>query len=269
MLRAFDHGPVTRLSMTRTFLGRPLRKVQAYLVDGLLIDTGCPGTASDLLAWCRGRVIERVVNTHVHEDHCGGNRVLQRRLGLPVSVPAASLDTLARPPRLPLYRRVVWGQPRGGTADPLGAVVETSRYRFEVIPTPGHAPDHVCLFEQREGWLFGGDLFLHERARYLRPTEDARVILESLYRVLALRPRRLFCGHAGVVEDACGALERKIAYWEELAERAQALRAAGHSLHAIRDELLGAEGWMGRATGGDFSKINLIRSLLGENLDAT
>jgi hypothetical protein len=29
-------------------------------------------------------------------------------------------------------------------------------YLFEVIPTPGHCPDHVCLFEREQGWLFNG-----------------------------------------------------------------------------------------------------------------
>ena len=155
-----------------------------------------------------------------------------------------------------------WMEPRDVTVEPLGDVVETRRYRFEVIPTPGHSPDHVCLFEREQGWLFSGDLFIHERVRYLRADENALIALASLHRVLALRPQMLICSHAGLIRDGCGAIERKIAYMEGLAEKARALREEGLSLRQVTDRLLGAERLMTHATRGDFAKINLVRSLL-------
>jgi glyoxylase-like metal-dependent hydrolase (beta-lactamase superfamily II) len=264
MLKATPHGSITRIHLARTLLGRPLYTVEAYLVDGLLIDSGCPATASELVAWCRGRDVCQVVNTHHHEDHSGGDGALQAALGLPIAAPAEAIPILADFPRLQLYRWIVWGQPGDVAVQPLGDVVETDRYRFEVIPTPGHCPDHVCLFEQEHGWLFSGDLYVHERVRYLRADEDALHSLESLRRVLALRPRLLVCSHAGLVEGACAAIERKIAYWEGLAEQARALCREGLSLREATDRLLGPEDMMARFTQGHFAKINLIRSLLGE-----
>ncbi len=180
MLQAAEHGPITYIHLARTALGRPLYTTGAYLVDGLLIDSGCPATAREMAAWCSGRRIERVVNTHHHEDHTGGNALLQERLGLTVLSPPLAVDVLAHFPRLPLYRRLVWGQPQDVAVAPLGERVETERYSFEVIPTPGHCPDHVSLYEAEQGWLFSGDLFIHERVRYLRADEDAWLILRSL-----------------------------------------------------------------------------------------
>lgn len=264
MLRVYPHGPVTRLKMARTFFGRPLYIVQAYLVDGLLIDTGCPGTAQELLVWCREQNIQQVVNTHHHEDHSGGDFWLQAELGLPVAAPEEAVPILANFPRLEFYRRLTWGQPRNVEVEPLGTTVETDRYRFLVIPTPGHSPDHVCLFEPREGWLFSGDLFIHERARYIRKSENAREILRSLKKVLELEPRRIYCAHAGVVEDAVGAIRRKIAYWEDLAARARDLAERGLPIPEIARRLLGPETLMTHLTGGDFSKANLIASLLAD-----
>jgi glyoxylase-like metal-dependent hydrolase (beta-lactamase superfamily II) len=185
-------------------------------------------------------------------------------LGLPIAAPAGAAPILADFPRLQLYRRIVWGQPGDVAVEPLGDAVETDHHRFEVIPTPGHCPDHVCLFEREQGWLFSGDLYVHERVRYMRADEDAVCSLESLRRVLALRPRLLVCSHAGLVEDVGGAIERKIAYWEGLAERARALRREGLSLREVTDRILGPEDMMARFTRGHFTKINLIRSLLGE-----
>jgi glyoxylase-like metal-dependent hydrolase (beta-lactamase superfamily II) len=264
MLEATIHGPITRVHLARTVLGRPLYTVEAYLVDGLLIDSGCPATASELVAWCEGRNVRQVVNTHHHEDHSGGDGALQAALGLRIAAPAGAIPILADSPRLQLYRRIVWGQPGDVGVQPLGDVVETDHYRFEVIPTPGHCPDHVCLFEREQGWLFSGDLYVHERVRYLRIDEDAVSSLESLRRVLALRPRLLVCSHAGLVEDGCGAIARKIAHWEGLAEQARALRRQGLPLREVTDRLLGPEDMMARFTRGHFTKINLIRSLLGD-----
>jgi glyoxylase-like metal-dependent hydrolase (beta-lactamase superfamily II) len=264
MLEATARRSITRLHLARTLFGRPLYTVEAYLVDGLLIDSGPPATASEVVAWCRGRHIRQVANTHHHEDHAGGDSALQRALGVAVAAPAEAVPTLNDPPRLQFYRRLVWGQPRSVGAEPLGDVVETPRYCLRVVATPGHSPDHSCFFEPEQGWLFSGDLFIHERARYLRADEDAHQILASLRRVLALRPRLLICSHAGFVEDACGAVERKIAYWERLADQARALRREGLSLREVTHRLLGPEGLASTVSRGHFAKINLIRSLLDE-----
>ena len=109
MLKTQSNGPITRIRLARTWLGRPLYGVNAYLVDGLLIDTGCPATARELSGWCRERGIQQVVNTHHHEDHSGGDGMLQRTLRVPLSVPELAVPILARFPRLQPYRRLVWG----------------------------------------------------------------------------------------------------------------------------------------------------------------
>ena len=262
MLRASDHGPITRIRLARTFAGRVLYSVCAYVVDGVLIDTGPPATAAELVDWLRGRAPRLVVNTHYHEDHTGGNAAVQQAFGVPVLAPAGSLARLADFYRLPFYRALVWGQPRNVTVAPLPAVLEAGRYRFEVVPTPGHAPDHVCLFEREQGWLFSGDLFIHERVTYTRDVEDVWQHIASLRRVLALAPRLLLCSHAALIYDPQNAIRTKIAFWESLAERARALQEQGLPLRAIRSRLLGREGWMTYLSRGDFSKKNMIRALL-------
>ncbi len=248
--------------MARTWLGRPIYTTEAYLVDGLLVDSGCPATGARLAAWCRGQPIRQVVNTHHHEDHSGGNAVLRRELGLTVAAAPAAVPILADFPHLQFYRRLAWGQPANVTVDTLGEVVETEHYGFEVIPTPGHCPDHVCLWEPREGWLFSGDLFVRERVRYLRADEDMDKLLASLRRALALRPQLLVCSHSGLVEDACGALQRKIDFWQQMAEQVRTLHAQGLSPRQITARLSGSEGLLTFLSAGHFSKINLVRELL-------
>lgn len=262
MLRVSSHGEITRIELARTFLGRSLYAVSAFALGDALIDSGCPATARELLGWARGTGIRTVVNTHYHEDHSGADALLARELGAEVLAPAETVPRLASFYRLPFYRRITWGQPADVAARPLGDAIAIGPYRFEVIATPGHSPDHVCLFEPDRGWLFSGDLYISARARYLRRGEDAWGIIASLRRVRALQPGLMICSHAGFLERPAAALDAKIAYWERLAERALALAGEGLAPSAVVSRLLGPEGFLTAFSGGDFSKRNLVLSLL-------
>lgn len=259
MFHVSQHGPVTRLRMARTLFGRPVHEVSAYAYGSFLIDSGPPTAAGQLVDWCREHPeVRRVVLTHHHEDHVGGAAALQEKLGLPVHAPALAVPILAEGLRMPLYRRAVWTMPRRFRAEPLGGWIEGLR----VIPTPGHAMTHVCLFDEERRWLFSGDLYVHEKVRYLRRIEDAREHIASLRRVLALEPEILVCDHAGILEHAPERLARKIRFWEELGEQARALRKQGLSTGEIAHRLLGRDGFISWASFGDFSHRNLIASLL-------
>lgn len=262
MVRITERGPITRIEVPGGVAGWEAYAVSAFALGDTLVDSGCPGGARELLRWARERGIRRVVHTHHHEDHVGGSAILARSLEVQVLAPPASVGLLACYYRLPLYRRLVWGQPENVKAEPMGGEVEIGGRTFRVIPTPGHAPDHVCLFEPDEGWLFSGDLYLSARSRYLRAVEDAGRILESLRRVAALEPELVICSHAGFVERGAAALRRKIAYWEELADRAVELARRGMGLGAMTRRLLGREGFMTWISGGAFAKRHLVASLL-------
>lgn len=263
MFRPVAYGPLTRLRMAPTFLGKPIREVSAYAFADLLIDTGPSATAARLVEWCRGGPVRRVLLTHHHEDHIGGAAALQEELGLPILASAGAVPIFAEGLRMPLYRRVVWrGQPRTFRAEPLGETVEGEGYRLRVIPTPGHAFSHVCFFEEGRRWLFSGDLYVHDRVKLLRRIEDVWQHIDSLKRVLALEPELLICDHAGVLEHAQERLRRKIQYWEDLGAQARALREQGLSVEEIARRLLGPEVLLTWASLGDFSKRNLIRGLL-------
>jgi glyoxylase-like metal-dependent hydrolase (beta-lactamase superfamily II) len=265
MLKLHDDGPVTRATMARTAFGRPLFTVEGYVVDGWLIDCGPPATSGEIVQLAREWRLLGVVNTHQHEDHAGGDAALHRALGLTPRAPRLTLPILAAPPRLEFYRWLVWGQPAPVPAEALGDGLETEHHCFHVVPTPGHCPDHVCLLEPKEGWLFSGDLYISDRSKYLRAGEDARLTLDSLRRVLTLDFDTLFCSHAGIVTDGKAALRRKVDYWENVQGRARDLRQAGQPLKVIRDQVLGPEGWMTTFTRGHFSKLNLLRSLVSES----
>jgi glyoxylase-like metal-dependent hydrolase (beta-lactamase superfamily II) len=262
MLRTSTYGPLTRIQLLPTILGRPVYQVSAYLLGDTLIDSGCPRTAPELLAWSRDHGVRRIVHTHHHEDHAGGDALLARELGVEIVAPPRTVPILRSYYRIPLYRKVVWGQPADVDAHVMGEEIVIAGHRFQVIPTPGHASDHVCLYAPDTGWLFTGDLYISARVLYLRRAEDAWTHLQSLHHVASLRPRLVVCSHAGVLEEGTTAIQRRIGHWEKLARDVWRLRTEGLSLRAMTRRLLGREGWMTWISGGDFAKINLVRSLL-------
>jgi glyoxylase-like metal-dependent hydrolase (beta-lactamase superfamily II) len=207
-----------------------------------------------------------IVNTHHHEDHIGNNRLFQDRFGAEIYAHPGALAFLEEPRRIgmQLYRRAVWNTPDPSRGRPIGDTVSTSRRSLQVILTPGHCPDHICLYEPAAGLLFAGDIFCGKRVAYFRADEDFCVTLESLKRLAELDIRTIYCGLKGVVEDGAKALKEKIRGMEELRDKALELRQKGSSPREIRRRLLGIEDKMYTITGGHFSKQNVIDSILGK-----
>jgi len=262
MLQVDTFGPVTRITLARRLIGVPLRSVCIYLVDGMLIDSGQPAVAAELCAWLRDKGLRQVFNTHHHEDHAGGNALIQRQLGVPIAAGTLAARLIAALPSIQFYRAAVWGRPENAEVEVNDGPVETPLHSFEVIPTPGHSADHVCLFERKEGWLFAGDLFVHERVRYLRPDEDLRLEIAALHKALELGPRVLFCAHTGVVTEPARAIGRKLAFWAGIRRDAVKLRDAGASMTRIVGGTLGREDFMTFISRGHFSKATLVKALL-------
>ncbi len=263
MIQTSRHGPVTCYKMGREIDGQVFYWCAAYLVDGLLIDSGCAHTAPELLAALKHSGVRRVVNTHSHEDHIGANSLLAAELGVDILAPAASLDYIAgNAPPIHHYQELLWGKAPPSSPAPLGDTVQTPDYRFSVIPSPGHSDDSVVLWEPARGWAFVGDLWLVPRPKTSRDFENNRRTLASLTRLRDLGPRTLFTGLGDVVEHGTAALDQTIAWLGEQYDAVAELDAQGLEPAEIVVKLYGGESEFNEFTGGQFCYENFVRSLL-------
>lgn len=261
-------GDITRFDLARTVLGRGRYWTTAYLVDGLMVDSGCRHTAPELARLLEGGAVTHLVNTHAHEDHIGGNEAVLRLNPKAETIAHPLALRVLRDPRreqpLHPYRHVMWGMPRPCEARAAadGEVIETAHHRFRVVFTPGHSDDHLSLFEPDTGWAFTGDLFVGGRDRALRVDGDAWAIVASLRRIAALRPTLLLPGAAKVRNEAVSALLEKASYLEELGGRIVEMHRQGRPEAEIVRAECGGPMLIELVTLGHFSRRGLVRSFL-------
>ena len=230
--------------------------VSAYVVRGVLVDSGFPRARASVARLLDEVDILGAMITHWHEDHAGNAELLAAR-GVPLAMHRETEAKLRERPPIRLYRRIVWGTPPR-LRTPATPFVDPS---LCFVHTPGHCPDHQVVWDAETGTLFSGDLWLGVRARVMHVNEKPRLIVDSLRRVLALEPRRMFDAHRGEVRDPVGSLAAKIAWMEETIGAVEAKVDAGWSDDAILRTVLGGDELAAVFSGGEYARLNFVRAV--------
>jgi N-acyl homoserine lactone hydrolase len=158
--------------------------------DGtILVDTGMVDSTPELDAewgpvlrpWPELGHVRAVINTHLHFDHCGGNR---RFAGTPTYVQRAELEAAVAPDYLE-----EWVRFPGESYVELEGDAELFP-GVSVLFTPGHSKGHQAVLVDTDDGLtvLGGDV-----------TYSMRELIEgatpSILRIHELQPRRVYLAH--------------------------------------------------------------------------
>lgn len=138
-------------------------EVISYLIvcenKNLLIDTGLGiKNISKIITKISKNPIT-VINTHSHFDHIGGNKYFKNIISI------------------------------------IPKIIKIEPFVFEIIKTPGHSPDSICLFEMKKSWLFSGDT-LYPAPIYLHLKEsNLNDYKKSIKKLLKLKITKIFPAH--------------------------------------------------------------------------
>jgi len=250
------HDDVTRVRLSSRWSRAAGYEVSVYLTRGMMIDSGFPAAAPEVVRLARERGITAALITHHHEDHSGGAAALAAA-GVALAIPAAVERVIRAGEHVPLYRRIVWGAP-----SPLGSFIPAAATPgLELLPAPGHASDHHVVWDAERRTLFAGDLFLGVKVRVAHPEEDPRLLVRTLRRFAALEPVRVFDAHRGAVTNPAAALRLKADWIDELIANVDERIARGWSDVAIRRELLGRESFSSYVSRGEYGKTNFVAAI--------
>lgn len=107
-----------------------------------------------------GRPLARIVNTHLHSDHAGGNARLQRRHGCRVVIPPGLREAVDQWDEERLSYTPSGQDCERFTYDEvlaIGSRIELGGQDWDVLPAGGHDADMVMLWNPREGVLISAD----------------------------------------------------------------------------------------------------------------
>jgi len=184
-----------------------------------LVDTGYIKHADMTLSVIRHalgkRPLERLINTHLHSDHCGGNAILQRTYGCRTIIPVAS----ARAVRDWDAQALSFG-PTGQRCERFafddvlvdGQMIELGGLPWQAIAAPGHDPESMVLYCEPARILISADALWENGFGVIFPElegesgfAEQRAILA---RISQLEIDLVIPGHGPMFTDVRGALER-------------------------------------------------------------
>lgn len=188
--------------------------------DTAVVDSGywthAEQTVALVSAAAEGRPLQKLVNTHLHSDHCGGNAALQQHFpGVRTYIPPGLAAAVRNWDPVALTYT-----PTGQHCPPFhmddvvrsGQSIRLGDRLWEVHAAPGHDPHSVVLFEPATRTLISADALWQNGFGVVFPELEGEHAFDDVARTLdlieRLGPILVIPGHGSVFTDVNEALER-------------------------------------------------------------
>ncbi|NMG75834.1 MBL fold metallo-hydrolase [Aromatoleum diolicum] len=132
--------------------------------EAAVIDSGYVSHGDQTVALVRellgGRRLTRLINTHSHSDHIGGNATLQRTFGCSITVPAGMIPTVAAWDEDALLLSTAAQAGERFHADHglhAGGSIEMGELVWQAMAAPGHDMDALVFHNPDRRILISGD----------------------------------------------------------------------------------------------------------------
>jgi glyoxylase-like metal-dependent hydrolase (beta-lactamase superfamily II) len=192
-----------------------------------LIDTGYVAHSEQTLLLVRhaldGRKLARIINTHLHSDHCGGNALLKKTLGPTVVIPPGHAEAVGR------WDDAALGYSACGQAcdrfmhDALiqpGERLMLAGGEWQAFASPGHDPHSIVLWNSHDRTLISADALwqlgfgaIFAEVEGQSGFAEQRAILEL---IKELQPHLVIPGHGAPFTHVDQALARAFARLDAL-----------------------------------------------------
>ena len=185
-----------------------------------------------------GEPLAKLVNTHCHADHMGGNAALRRAYGCPIAVPAGEAPLIAAwDPRALLLDYADQRAERFAVDEVIepGSTHVWGDLAWHALAAPGHDMGALVFFNDEHRILVSGDALWRNGYGFVMPPEmdpaalpATRATLEMIARLDA---RCVIPGHGEPFADVGAALERAVR--RTAAFEADSMRMARHALKVL------------------------------------
>ena len=185
-----------------------------------------------------GRPLAKLINTHCHSDHVGGNAALRRAYGCNIAVPAGEAPLIdAWDERALLYEYADQRAERFAVDEILepGSTHAWGDIEWRALAAPGHAMGALVFFNDEHRILISGDALWQNGYGIVMPPEldpgalpATRATLEM---IATLDVRCVVPGHGEPFTDVDAALER--AFARTTAFEVDPMRTVRHVLKAL------------------------------------